>query len=178
MTEPGDRAAEMEAIRQPEHTSPGDGPRPHAIRRLKSEFIRLVVFPIFDRRWRPSTQQYLKELRQFEFASLEAVQQVQWQKLKAIVGHAARNVPYYRNLFRQGGLQPADIRSFEDFRRVPILAKSTLQLKLKELIAENRRPEEGLSNASGGSTGKPVQFYQDAEYWDRSVASERFVETW
>jgi len=36
----------------------------------------------------------------------------------------------------------------------------------------------GLPNASGGSTGTPVQFFQDANYWDHAYASQWFVESW
>jgi phenylacetate-coenzyme A ligase PaaK-like adenylate-forming protein len=145
---------------------------------LKSEFTRSVLFPVLLRRWHPHARRYLAELQKFEFATPHDIQTLQWQRLKATVEHAARHVPYYRRLFQKHGIRPNDIESPADFLRVPLLTKGTLQAKLQELIAEDRDKNEGLSNASGGSTGKPVQFFQDAEYWNRAYASLWFVESW
>ena len=146
--------------------------------RVYSEIIRRTLYPLLLRRWRPSAQSHLRELRKYEFASLESIEAVQWNKLQAIVRHAAQYVPYYRNIFRELGVQPEDIRSRQDFTRLPILRKSTLQVASAELVAQNREKAAGLPNASGGSTGKPVQFFQDAGYWDYAYASQWFVESW
>jgi phenylacetate-CoA ligase len=145
---------------------------------LKSNLIRLVVFPMLQRRWHPHARRYLRELQKYEFAPFKDVQSLQLARLQSVVRHAAEYVPYYRNLFREHGIRPEQIRSPQDFLRVPVLTKATLQLKLVELIAEDRDRTQGHANASGGSTGKPVQFFQDAEYWDRAYANQWFVDSW
>lgn len=146
--------------------------------KLESEFIRVAVYPIFARRWFPSARRCLSELRKYEFAPAEQLKEAQWLKLSSLVQHVSQNVPYYRELFRQQGLEAQDIRTFEDFSQIPILTKSVLQTRLSHLIAENRRAAEGRLNASGGSTGQPVQFYQDANYWDMACASDWLVAQW
>lgn len=145
---------------------------------IKSRFTRSVLFPLLMRRWHPQARSYLAELRKYEFADHKTLITAQWQRLQAIVQHAAQNVPYYRNVFAEHGIWPADIQSPADFSRVPVLTKGILQSNLHRLIAENRNKSQGQANASGGSTGKPVQFFQDAEYWNRSYASLWFVEGW
>jgi phenylacetate-CoA ligase len=153
-------------------------PRPSPLGALKSEFTRLVLFPALLKRWRPSAHRYLHELRKHEYSPLETIEAIQWSKLQAIVRHAAQNVPYYRNLFREHGIRPEDIRSPHDFARLPILTKSDVQEKLNELSAEDRACGAGQPNASGGSTGRPVQFFQDTDYWDQAYASQWFFESW
>jgi phenylacetate-CoA ligase len=148
------------------------------LRELKSDFIRLMVFPVLQKRWHPRARRYLTELQKYEFAPLKEVQAVQWGRLQSIVRHAAERVPYYRNLFREHTIRPEQIRSPQDFLRVPVLTKATLQQRLAELVAQDRDRKQGYANASGGSTGKPVQFFQDAEYWDRAYANQWFVDSW
>jgi phenylacetate-CoA ligase len=151
---------------------------PRFLSGLKSEFIRRVLFPVVQKKWHPSARRYLVELRRYEFASLESIETIQWRRLQAMIRHAALHVPYYRKLFRSHGLEPRDIASPGDLARLPILTKATLQEKLDELFAENLDRKAGLPNASGGSTGTPVQFFQDGEYWDRAYANQWFVESW
>lgn len=152
--------------------------RPNVFLGLRSEAIRRCVYPLLLRRWRPSAQRYLRELRSYEFAPLPTIENVQWSRIEAIVLHASRNVPYYRKLFSASGIQAETIRSREDFAGLPILTKATVQTACADLLAENHQKSSGLANASGGSTGKPVQFFQDADYWDRAHASQTLVEGW
>lgn len=143
-----------------------------------SELIRRFLYPPYQRRLTPLAYRHLKELRSYEFASREQVERVQWRKLQSIVCYAAKHVPYYRSLFREQGIVPEDISTPMDFARLPILTKAIVQTRLKELIAECRDSKDGLPNASGGSTGKPVHFYQDQAYWEFAQACEWFVEGW
>ena len=148
------------------------------LREIPSELIRRAVYPALIRRWRPSARRYLRELQHCEFAPLAVIEGVQLDRIKRVVSHASANVPYYREVFAQWGIQASDIASREDFAKLPILAKSTVQSACNRFLAYDRPQTAGLPNASGGSTGKPVQFFQDAEYWDRAHATQAFVESW
>ena len=153
-------------------------PRSNWMGELQSGFIRRALYPTMQRRWHPRASRYLEELRRFEFASPETIERVQWTRLQALLEHAAKHVPYYRDLFRERGIQLSHLTSPQDFARMPVLNKSILQAKPERLLAEDRAKGAGVPNASGGSTGKPAQFFQDAEYWDRACASQWFVEQW
>jgi phenylacetate-CoA ligase len=146
--------------------------------KLFSELIRRTFYPLMLKRWHPTARHRLRELRKYEFASLESIEAVQWERLQTMLQHASQHVPYYRKLFREQGIRAEDIHSRQDFTRLPILSKATLQKGSEELVAENREKASGLPNASGGSTGKPVQFFQDADYWDQAYAQQWFVESW
>ncbi len=145
---------------------------------FRSEIFRRCLYPLLLKRWRPTARVYLGELRKYEFADAESIEVVQWTKLQALIRHAAQNVPYYRKLFQAHGIRPEDIRSRRDFNRVPVLNKATVQEASSQLLAQDRNVESGRPNASGGSTGKPVQFFQDAAYWDQAHACQSFVESW
>ena len=131
--------AEVAPVRLVSPPESSHAPQPNAFRRIESEFIRRAIFPVFDRRWHPNTQRYLAELRALEFSSLDEVIERQWAKLKTMVDYAGANVPYYKDTFRQAGIAAGDIRSFDDYRRVPVLRKSTLQGRQNDLISSTRR---------------------------------------
>jgi len=146
--------------------------------RVGSALVRLTLFPVLQWRWHPSAYRYMREFRKYEYAPIETIRAVQWQRLKDLLQHATEHVPYYRELFRNEGISVADIRSPEDFARIPVLSKAALRDLGGDMCADNVKPQALQLNASGGSTGKPVRFYQDARYWDYALASQWFVEGW
>lgn len=133
---------------------------------------------VFDRRIAISAIDWVQALRRFEFVSLEEVQQKQFQSLQRLLATACENTPYYQRLFSRLGIRASDIRSPNDFERVPVLTKSTLQNQGHELINDTNDAAGRRPNMTGGSTGKPVRFYQDDSYWSFARASQWFVESW
>ena len=80
----------------------------------------------------------------------------QIRRLRALVSHAYRHVPYYRSLFDQAGLKPEDIRTLADLPRIPTTARSALQgLSDRDIIAGGVNPERLIVHKSSGSTGEP-----------------------
>src|SRR5205823_4291804 len=145
---------------------------------LSSELVRRAVFPIYDRRHGSAFSRYLRQLRRLEFAPLQAIEQMQWERLRIVLQHAVAHVPYYREAFAGRGIKLDDIRRAADLAKLPILSKTDLQGHAGALLAEQSPRRKAKSNATGGSTGTPVQFYQDDFYWDWAKAAQRFTESW
>ena len=148
------------------------------LRLLLSDLVRGAVFPIYDRRQGLAFSRYLRQLRRFEFAPFQVIEQIQWERLHFVLRHALSNVPYYRELFTRQGIRIEEIRNAADFAKLPVLIKTELQQQAGALLAEKSQPREAKSNATGGSTGTPVQFYQDDSYWTWAKAAQRFTESW
>ena len=145
---------------------------------LGSEFLRRAVFPIYQRHLLPSVYRHLREYKSWEFASREDVAKFQWDRLRRMLVHASTRVPYYREQHRDHGIVVEKIQSPADFSRLPILTKSLLQNRVNDLLDESGAKLRRMKNASGGSTGQPVQFYQDPFYWEYSKAAQWFIEQW
>lgn len=152
--------------------------RPEWPNQIWSELIRTVIFPIHLRRLRRFAFRSLRELQAYEFAPREVIDAVQWQQLQILLRHAVEHVPYYRRLFQQQRIQPTGIRSPRDLARIPILTKAGLLENAADLLADNSDPRKRFLNASGGSTGKPVEFHQDESYWNHATAVQWFIEGW
>jgi phenylacetate-CoA ligase len=106
-----------------------------------------------------------------QYWDLQQIRAYQWKKLEALMSHAAQHVPYYRLLFRQTGISARDIQDFEDFARIPPLTKRDMQQSLNDMIAEGTDTRSLPLNSTGGSTGMPLNFYQDENYTDWADAA-------
>ena len=86
---------------------------------------------------RSKTLGILQEIRDAPFASPGDVQRNQLRRLSALLAHAEERVPYYRELFRSLGVTSRDIRTLDDFARLPILTKDIIRERGRDLIRED-----------------------------------------
>ena len=81
----------------------------------------------------------------------------QTERLRALVGHAYENVPYYRRLFDGTGLRPRHIQNLSDLANIPITTRATLQsVPPRDLIARGYKLERLVVHRTSGSTGEPL----------------------
>ena len=134
---------------------------------------RLPGYLLFAGTHRVRRSQALKILRQIErapFAAPDEVRRNQLHRLSALLAHAEQRVPYYRKLFRSLGITARDIRTLDDFARLPILTKDIIREQGRDLIREDVPLERLHRHHSGGSTGVPLTFYRERAYMDASDA--------
>lgn len=93
--------------------------------------------------------------------SKDRLEAYQDERLKALISHAAQHVPYYRDLFREIGLDPRTFRGRADMHKIPLLDKNTLRTRKDDFIADNAA-SFGISwDSTSGSTGTPLHFIMD-----------------
>lgn len=112
----------------------------------------------------------LKELEPAPRRPRERVLAEQFALLSKLLAHAEARVPYYRELFRTLGVTAGDIRSMEEFARLPVLTKEIIRERGRELVREDVPVESLERHHSGGSTGVPLNFYRERSYMDYSDA--------
>lgn len=107
----------------------------------------------------------------------ETLQTLQLKKFRRIVEWAYNHSPFYRNLYQKAGLEPGDIKNFEDIRKVPKIEKGMMRDVQKndpfpygDMLAV---PLEQVTNfrQTSGTTGTPVyqaDTWQDWEWWAES----------
>lgn len=102
----------------------------------------------------------LLKLKSNESRSLDEIVTIQNKKLKVILNHAYRNVPFYRKLFDSRGIVPDDIKSAEDLSLLPIVDKTQIQkLSVEEITAANIDLTACRALMTSGTTGLPLRFY-------------------
>ena len=82
----------------------------------------------------------------------------------------ASSVPAYRDLLRHNGIDPATIREFDDFQRLPLLDKANYHERypLPELCRDGDLSGLDMIAVSSGSSGRPT-------VWPRSLEDELHV---
>lgn len=87
------------------------------------------------------------------------------KKLRHLVRHAYRYVPYYRRLFDDTGLLPDDICTLDDIARIPISKKKDLQAAGTDAITSSAFPVAKLhTTKTSGSSGRPLTIRQEARW--------------
>jgi phenylacetate-CoA ligase len=111
-------------------------------------------------------------LHRSERWDLDRLQAYQEDLLRELTQHCAKHVPYYRDIFRERGLTPNDIRTLSDLEKLPLLTKATVRNRKRDLLAENFSSLDVEPVATSGSTGSPLEFYYDADTkgFDRALA--------
>lgn len=94
----------------------------------------------------------------------ERILAYQFIKLKELIAHAFAHVPYYRNMSKQMGISHHDICKTGDLQLLPVLTKEIIRENIGSLCADNSSQNERIANATGGSTGEPLHFYQDRRF--------------
>ena len=81
--------------------------------------------------------------------------------VRAMVGHAARNVPFYRDWFAREGVDPREIRTAADLDRLPLLDKSQVREEPRLFLAEGAAARGAVRVTTSGSTGTPTEIHHD-----------------
>ena len=97
----------------------------------------------------------------------------QARRLRLIIAHAYRNVPYYQKLFKSKGIIPSDIACAKDLPLIPFLTKGILRESFHDLTAAHVLRYTPKLLSTSGTTASTVQFYADkfsnilefAYYW-------------
>ena len=98
---------------------------------------------------------------------------LQGERLREMVERIYFNVPFYRNKLQEMGIEPGDIRSIEDLRKLPFTTKQDLRDNYPFGLFAVPQHDVVRLHASSGTTGKsPVVGYthNDILMWSEVVA--------
>ena len=102
-------------------------------------------------------------------ASRETIDAFQAKRLEKLLQHAYQTTPYYRELFKT---------ATPDISQIPPLEKQDIREQLERLCSTAFTAEQRIENATGGSTGTPLKFYQDRNYWNQRNLSVYYFDRW
>ncbi len=132
--------------------------------------FRHVLFPAYETVLRRrKTLAYLADYRRDQWLSPERIAALQWDRLKRLLEHCHREVPFYQHRWKELGVTPADIRNLDDYAKLPVLTKADIRNHFDELKASSLR-DHLYYKATGGSTGEPMRFGYTRESNDRRIA--------
>jgi len=130
---------------------------------MYSTIAKHILYPIGEAFLKTNMLKHLKMLEETQWWSPAQLQELQNEKLRALIEHAYKNAPYYRRIFEERGLTDKDIQTVEDLPKLPILTKGDIRQNFDDLKAKDFKRWKPYLNATGGSTGEPLRYYTTVE---------------
>ena len=105
----------------------------------------------------------------------------QVDSLRYFIHHAEQFSPYYTKLLN--GITLNQLYEYITDENInlsfmPPLEKEHIRNHLDELCSTKYKPRERIKNATGGSTGTPLNFYQNRYYWNCRNLSVYYFDRW
>ena len=88
------------------------------------------------RRFNAEFHEMLARYRQRETYVPEKIRAWRDRRIREFVGFAAATVPYYRQLFRESGIDAAQVRSLEDLKHLPVLTRHEVQADPRRFVPD------------------------------------------
>lgn len=105
--------------------------------------------------------EYKQLLSDMERAPAARLGEYQEQQLRRIVEHAYTTVPYYRRIFDERRLTPADIRGVADLPKLPLLTRKDVLRHFDDLRSRAVPMRQLRLGHTSGTTGSPLEIYYD-----------------
>ena len=143
---------------------------------LYTKLIAGVVFPAQERLKKHNTVTVRRVLEKTQWWDAGKLRDLQLARLRNLLQHAAKDVPYYRALFARLDFLPGEVRELSDLARLPLLTKEDIRANL---TAMKSRKAHGLTRYNtGGSSGEPLIFFLGKERISHDVAAKWRATRW
>lgn len=105
------------------------------------------------------THSFYRELLKNQYLSQDEIEAISWAKTKRLIKYAYENVSYYHDKYKSSGIHPNDIKTQNDFQRIPLLTKEDIRNNLQKMISREASMKDLNISATGGSTGHVLTLY-------------------
>jgi phenylacetate-CoA ligase len=124
---------------------------------------------------KPEVLRELRLIQSIERAGPEAIAEVQRERLARLLHFAWSETAYYREVLESCGAVRNGRVDLDRFEDIPHLTKDIIRAQGARLRpARLPAGRSAHSNRSGGSTGEPLQFWQDNVYWAATIATRTY----
>jgi len=143
---------------------------------LYRHICRFIVVPLWAEYERSPYLKHYKYLQKSQYFDDSIVRQKQWDAIKRLLKHVYKNTAFYRDSFDRMGIKPEDIKSFDDFQKIPYLTKNDVRNHKGSLFANNY--DKYIRFYTSGSTGIPIEGYRNMECHEFKRACGVRSSTW
>jgi len=133
---------------------------------MYSKIIKNIIFPIYHMKI-PHDERFITQLRlmdKTQWWSRSEIEKLQLQRLRKLLHHADKNVPFYHKMFKKLNFKSEDVSNVKDLNMLPILTKEIIRNNFEDLYARNFSKADLIPTCTSGSTGSPMNFYIDRRW--------------
>ncbi len=107
-------------------------------------------------------QEFKSFLEKSQWFSPQQLREYQEEKLRDIIQYSVEHVPYYRRIFSERGLTPADVQTLDDLTKLPVLTRDLFKKYFHELLSDEYDFNSVKKGHTSGTTGSPIEIcYSD-----------------
>ncbi len=141
--------------------------------------VRNLLFPLHEKIMRRPTFDFAAELEKTQWLSRDALEQLQLDKLKALLNIAVAHSPWHAERIHNAQIPLAanQTLSFADLARLPTMDKSDAQSHREQIAWPDVPGGRSLYN-TGGSSGQPLIFYYGKERQASDAANRIRARRW
>lgn len=92
-----------------------------------------------------------------------------WKQRMEALAFAYQSSPYYHELYKAAGLEPGDVKTEEDWQRVPMLTREALRFNFDTIRVPNVSSSLYTLYTTGGSTGEPSKVLKDNRFSEKGM---------
>ena len=126
-----------------------------------------ILIPLADKLKGRNLSGEIRNLMSTEWLSEKDLFDLQSHRLRELIEHCYKNIPYYKRVFDELGITPNDIQTRDDLSKLPILTKQIIKENFNDLISMDVNSRRYVDGSTGGSTGTPMRFKEDINSWNR-----------
>jgi len=136
-----------------------------------------LLFPLHEKLKKHSSVAVRRHMEQTQYWPPARLQELQLERLRALLLRAQQHVPYYRAAFARIGFDAArDFRGVPDLVRLPLLDKAAIRENIEALKADDA--QNLVRYNTGGSTGAPLTFFVGRHRVSHDVAAKWRATRW
>ena len=139
-------------------------------------FVSRLLFPLQERVKGHDSVALRRRLERSQWLAPEVIEAEQVSRLREFLLTIGRRVPYYTELFRRSGFDPAAMTSVRDLGALPLLTKDIIRARTDDLKAAGHGPISRYN--TGGSSGQPLVFYIGKDRKSHDVAAKWRATRW
>ena len=140
---------------------------------VQNLFCTYVGYQNRKKRYTRRFYELLDELAETEWWSHGDLVTLQNERLRNLIVHAYRTVPYYREVMDKLKLKPEDIRTVEDLPKLPVLERQTIRERFEDLISTEADSADRISGHTSGTTGSAMKLL-----FSREALAFEFATVW
>jgi phenylacetate-CoA ligase len=126
--------------------------------RVPFHLSRYVVYPLQERAFHRPTFPYLAQLDKSQWLSRADLEQLQLEKLRALLTMAYAHCPWHRQRMQAANLNPNDVKDLSALRQLPAMDKAQAAANREQLVWKDV-PGGAFQYNTGGSSGQPLIFH-------------------
>jgi len=94
--------------------------------------------------------------QEIETLTLDKLRNLQNERLRELIAYLYKNIPFYRSLLDEEGIDPGSIKGIEDLHKLPFTKKDHLREQYPFGLFAVPQSEINRIHCSSGTTGKPT----------------------